>query len=118
MTARIFSITDKWGDEIVLTQEDWDRIVAKRPGVENYVDEVRQALEAPTRGDPGIVFGGRYPDTKVFYKPGLLDEDPLYKACYVCVVVRYTAGTHATLRTVYFPYNLQASLGKLLYCKN
>jgi hypothetical protein len=111
----IFVVTDKWGDEIVLTQEDWDRIVSKRPGVEHYLTEVRETLESPTRGDPGIVYEGRYIDTKVFYKAGLLDEDPLYTSCYVCVAVRYTPGTPATLRTVYFPYNIQGALGKVLY---
>jgi hypothetical protein len=112
----IFTVTDRWGDEIVLTQEDWDRIVAKRPGVEDYLGEVRETLESPTRGDPGIVYEGRYMDTKVFYKKGLLEEDPHYKACYVCVVVRYDPGKPGSLRTVYFPYNMQAKLGNLLYC--
>lgn len=111
----IFSVKDKWGDEIALRQEDWDRITSKRPGVEDYLDEVRKTLEGPTRGEPGIVYEGRYVDTKVFYKKGLLDEDPLYTACYVCVVVRYTPGKPATLRTVYFPYNMQGALGNVLY---
>jgi hypothetical protein len=113
----IFTVTDRWGDEIVLTQEDWDRIVAKRPGVEDYVEEVRETLESPTRGDSGIVYEGGYIDTKVFYKKGLLDDDPLYKACYVCVVVRYTPGKPASLRTVYFPYNMQGKLGNVVYLK-
>ncbi len=30
----IFEVTDRWGDKIVLTKQDWDRIVAKRTGVE------------------------------------------------------------------------------------
>lgn len=111
----IFSITDKWGDEIALTQEDWHRIVSKRPGVEHYLDEVREALEAPTRGDPGLVMEGRYIDTKVFLKKGLLDEDPLFTACHVAVVVRYIPGAAATIRTVYFPYNVQGAFGNVLY---
>ena len=112
----IFTVTDRWGEQIILTQEDWDRIVAKRPGVENYVDQIRQTLESPTLDEPGIVYEGGYIDTKVFYKEGLLDEDPLYKACYVSVVVQYRTGKPASLRTVYFPYNLQGRVGKLLYC--
>jgi hypothetical protein len=113
----IFTVTDKWGDEIVLTQEDWDRIVAKRPGVEDYLEEVRATLEGPNHDEPGAVYEGRYVDTKVFYKSGLLDEDPLYKACFVCVVVRYTPGMAASLRTVYFPYNMQGKLGNVVYFK-
>ena len=114
----IFRVTDRWGEEIVLTQEDWDRIVAKRPGVEGYIDQVRATLESPTLDEPGIVYEGRYEDTKVFYKKGLLDEDPLYTACYVCVVVRYMPGRPASIRTVYFPFNMQAKLGNVLYCVN
>lgn len=75
----IFSVKDKWGDEIALRQEDWDRITSKRPGVEDYLEEVRKTLEGPTRGEPGIVYEGRYVDTKVFYKMGLLDEDPFIR---------------------------------------
>jgi len=107
----IFRVTDKWGGEIVLTEEDWARITAKRPGVEGYVDHVRQTLEAPN-----MVWEGRYEDSKVFYRKGLLDEDPLYKSCYVATVVRYPpdAGS-ATIRTVYFPFYVQGALGKLLH---
>jgi hypothetical protein len=106
----IFTVTDRWGDEIALWQEDWDRIVRKRPGVENYQEHVRATLEAPN-----VVYEGRYVDTKVFYKKGLLDEDPLYKACYVAAAIRYLSGKPGSLRTVYFPYNIQGKLGKLLY---
>ena len=106
----IFRVTDKWGDEIVLTEEDWHRITTKRPGVDGYVEHVRQTLEAPT-----MVFEGRYEDSKVFYKKGLLDEDPLYRSCYVAVVVRYPGDDQsATIRTVYFPFYVQAALGSLL----
>lgn len=106
----IFRVTDKWGDEIVLMQEDWDRITTKRPGVEGYVEHVRQTLEHPS-----MVLEGRYEDSKVFYKKGLLDEDPLYKSCYVATVVRYPRGGGvATIRTVYFPFHVQGALGKVL----
>ena len=113
MTDRslIFSLTDRWGDLIVLTSEDWDRITAKRPGVEGYVDHVRQTLERPT-----MVFEGRYANSKVFYRKGLLDDDPLYKSCYVAAIVRYSGGNDpATIRTVYFPYEVRGSLGRLLH---
>jgi hypothetical protein len=107
----IFTVTDKWGDVIALTQEDWDRIVTKRPGVAGYEEHVRLTLESPT-----MVWEGGYEDSKVFYKKGLLDEDPLYKACYVATIVRYPAQDgHATIRTVYFPFHVQAKLGKLLH---
>jgi hypothetical protein len=36
----IFTVEDWQGDEICLTQEDWNRIVSKRPGVEDYVEHV------------------------------------------------------------------------------
>jgi hypothetical protein len=62
-----------------------------------------------------MVFEGRYPDTKVFFKRRLLDEDPLYKGCYVAVAVRYFNGRPGSLRTVYFPYNVQAALGNVLW---
>jgi hypothetical protein len=111
----IFSVVDRWGDEIVLTHEDWERIVSKRPDVAPYVEEVRETLEGPTRGDPGIVFEGRYPDTKAFFRRGLFDENHLFKACYVCVLVRYLPGAPASLRTVYFPINVQGAFGNVLY---
>jgi len=64
----IFKVTDRWGDEIVLTRKDWSRITAKRPGVEGYLAHVRQTLERPN-----MVYEGRYEDSKVFYGKGLLD---------------------------------------------
>ena len=107
----IFRVTDRWGDGIVLTQRDWSRITAKRPGVEGYVDHVRETLEHPS-----MVYEGRYHDSKVFYRKSLLDNDPLYTACYVAVIVRYPGGTDpATIRTVYFPFHVQAKLGRLLH---
>ncbi len=107
----IFAITDRWGDEIVLTGEDWGRITAKRPGVEGYVEHVRKTLERPS-----MVFEGRYEDSKVFYGRGLLDDDPLYRGCYVAVVVRcQESAKPATIRTVYFPFHVQGKLGRLLH---
>jgi hypothetical protein len=109
----IFRVTDRWGDEIVLTRKDWSRITAKRPGVEGYLEHVRQALERPNMVDEG-----RYEDSKVFYGKGLLDEDPLYKACYVATIVRYSGGNEpATIRTVYFPFHIQGKLGNLLHAE-
>lgn len=107
----IFRIRDRWGDEIVLTQQDWDRVTTKRPGVEGYVGHVRETLERPS-----MVYEGRYEDSKIFYRKGLLDDDPLYKACYVAVIVRYPSGHDpATIRTVYFPFHVQGKLGRLLH---
>jgi hypothetical protein len=109
----IFRVIDRWGDEIVLTQGDWDRLTAKRPGVDGYADHVRATLERPS-----IVFEGRYVGSKVFYRAGLLDDDPLYRGCYVAAVVRYPTGDEpATVRTVYFPFNVQARLGRLLHAE-
>jgi len=62
-SEEIFRVTDRWGDLIVLTREDWEGIAAKRPGVEGYVDHVRQTLEQPS-----MVFEGRYADSKVFFR--------------------------------------------------
>ena len=110
-SEEIFRVTDHWGDPIVLTRKDWERIMAKRPDVEGHVDHVRETLERPS-----MVFEGRYADSKVFYRRGLLDDDPLYKACYVATIVRYPGGSDpATIRTVYFPFHVQAALGNLLY---
>lgn len=103
----IFRVTDRWGDQIVLTEEDWDRITAKRPDVQPYRDEVRRTLE-----EPNVVFEGRWPDTKVFYAKDLLGAP--FWGCYVAVAVRYTHHP-ATIRTVYFPFNIEAKLGRLLH---
>ncbi len=74
-------------------------------------DHMRQTIERPT-----IVFEGRYADSKVFYRKGLLDDDPLYKSCYVATIVRYSGGDEpATIRTVYFPFHVQAALGTRLH---
>ena len=111
--SEIFRVTDRWGDLIVLTREDWERITAKRPGVEGYVGHVQRTLERPS-----MVFEGRYGDSKVFYRKGLLDDDPAYKGCYVAAIVRYTGpGEPATIRTVYFPFHVQAALGRLLHAE-
>jgi hypothetical protein len=106
----IFTVKDWQGNEICLKQEDWDRIVSKRPGVEDYLEQVRATLE-----DPTFVYEGRYPDSKVFFKRRMLDADPLFKGCYVAVVVRYFSDKPGSLRTVYFPYNVQAALGNVLH---
>jgi hypothetical protein len=103
----IFSVTDRWGDEIVLWEEDWARITAKRPDVAPHVEEVRRTLEKPA-----VVYEGKWPDSKVFYARDLLR--PPFGDCYVAVVVRYNVRP-ATLRTVYFPFEIRASLGTLLY---
>jgi hypothetical protein len=73
-------------------------------------NRLRETLESPN-----LVYEGGWIDTKVYYRKGLLDEDPLYKACYVAVAVRYTSDKPGSIRTVYFPYNVQAKLGKLLH---
>lgn len=113
----IFALKDKWGDEIVLTKEDWDRIVAKHPVVEPYVAEVRETLEGPTRGDPGMVFEGGYADTKAFFRPGLFDTNTRFGACYMCVLVRYLPGAPGSIRTAYLPVNVQGAFGEVLYFK-
>ena len=105
----IFRVTDRWGDLIVLTREDRDRIVAKRPDVQPFVGEVRRTLEAPN-----VVFEGRWPTTKVFYGKDLLPAP--FWGCYVAVAVRYTAHP-ATIRTVYFPFNIEARLGRVLHAE-
>jgi hypothetical protein len=106
-STELFRVTDPWGDEIVLTQADWDRIVSKRPDVQPYRDEVRRTLEAPN-----VVYEGRWPDTKVFYAKDLMNAP--FRGCYVAAAVRYNVQP-ATIRTVYFPLNIQARLGNLLY---
>lgn len=106
----IFSATDPFGEKVVLTEKDWNRIKQKRPGVDGYQDHVQQTIETPT-----AVYEGRYDDSKVFYKLGLLEEDRLYKGCYVAVVVRYLKGLDGSVRTVYFPYEMRAALGQVLH---
>ena len=106
----VFSVTDRWGDEVVLTQEDWDRIVAKRPDVAQYQNEVRRTLE-----EPNVVYEGRWPSTKVFYAKDLLGSP--FRGCYVAVAVRYCQHP-ATIRTVYFPFNIEAKLGTLLHAEH
>ena len=69
----------------------------------------RERLTSPT-----VVYEGRYADSKVFYGKNLLDDSSLYRGCYVAVIVRYSSQP-ATIRTVYFPFNIEASLGNLLY---
>jgi hypothetical protein len=109
----IFRVTDRWGDIVVLTREDWERITTKRPGVDGYVEHVRETLERPN-----MVFEARYADSKAFYRKGLLDDDPDYKGCYVATIVRYPGeGIPGSIRTVYFPFHVQAALGKLLHAE-
>ena len=111
VSDEVFRVTNKWGGAIVLTQKDWDRIKEKRPGVDGYAEHVRKTLE-----DPNMVFEGRHEDSKVFYGKGLLDDDRDYTACYVAVIVRYPPdGAPGTIRTVYFPFHVQAALGNCLH---
>lgn len=103
-------VTDRWGDEIVLTEEDVVRIDAKRgDDIGDYLDEIRTTLE-----HPNVVYEGRYADSKVFYGRDLLPDSCPFRGCYVAVIVRYR-DVPASVRTVYFPVNIAASLGTLLY---
>lgn len=101
-------MTDRWGDQIVLTEEDWDRIVAKRLEIAPYRDEIQQTLEKPN-----AVWEGGWVDTKVFYAKDLVTDHP-FRGCYVAVAVRYTSKP-ASIRTAYLSINMAANLGKLLH---
>lgn len=110
MAAETFRVTDLWGDEIVLTDDDWERICGKHPEVRPYVSEVEWTL-----GDPDVVYEGRYTDSKVFYGKGRVADWP-FGGCYIAVVVRYSAQP-ASIRTAYLPEHIEASLGTLLHIK-
>ena len=104
----LLRVTDQWGALIVLTEEDVERISAKRgDAIGSYLDEIRETLERPH-----VVYEGRHADSKVFYGKDLLDGSP-YRGCYLAVIVRYV-NVPATIRTVYFPYDISGSLGALL----
>lgn len=106
----LFSVTDFNGDAIVLTEKDWNRIVAKRLEVEPYVDEIRRTLQ-----DPDVVYEGGTSDTKVFYGKDLLTDYP-FRGCYVAVAVRYR-NQPASIRTAYLAREMRANLQQLLYIK-
>ena len=108
----IFEATDRWGEKIVLTVEDWARITAKRPDVAGHENDVLRTIESPS-----IVYEGRYANSKAFYKKGLLANDPLHWDCYVATIIRYPQdGDPPSIRTVYFPSHIQgAALGTLLF---
>jgi hypothetical protein len=107
--GEVLRVTDQWGDEIVLTEEDIQRIDAKRgDDIGRYLDEIRKTLESPS-----VVYEGRYADSKVFYGKDLLPENSPFRGCYVAVIVRYST-VPASIRTVYFPFNIAGKLGKLL----
>ena len=108
--SELLLVTDPWGAEIVLTRKDVDRIRAKRgDDIAAYLSEIRATLQAPS-----VVYEGRYADSKVFYGRDLLSSGSLYRGCYVAVIVRYDS-VPASVRTVYFPFNIEANLGKLLH---
>jgi len=108
--SAVLDITDKTGAEVVLTEADIARIDAKRnDDIGRYCEQIRQTLE-----DPDYLWEGRHKDTKAFYRKGLLPEDSPFRGCFVCVMVRYS-DIRASVRTVYFPFNMNAKLGNLLY---
>jgi hypothetical protein len=108
----ILKVTDQWGDEIVLTEEDIARINAKRGDeIGRYLDEIRGTLE-----DPDVVYEGRYEDSKVFYGKERAPADSPFGGCYVAVIVRYSSEP-ASVRTVYFPFNISGALGRLLFLR-
>lgn len=108
--SELLRVTDPWGDEIILTQKDVDRITAKRgDNIAAYLSEIRTTLQAPS-----VVYEGRYVHSKVFYGQDLLSSDSPYRGCYIAVIVRYDS-VPASVRTVYFPFNIEANLGKLLH---
>lgn len=108
--SELARVTDRWGDEIVLTQEDVRRIDAKRgDDIAVYLEEIRGTLERPD-----VVYEGGYADSKVFYGKDRLPESSPFRGCYVAVIVRYRSQP-ASVRTVYFPFNISGRLGKLLY---
>lgn len=108
--AELFRVTDRFGDEIVLTEEDVTRIDAKRgDDIASYCDEIRGTLTQPSS-----VWGGRWKDSKVFYGKDRLPEMCPFRGCYVAVIVRYSS-VPASIRTVYFPFEMSGQLGDLLY---
>ena len=108
----VLKVTDQWGDEIVLTEEDVARIDAKRGDtIGRYLAEIRGTL-----ADPDVVYEGRYEDSKVFYGRDRLPDDSRFRGCYVAVIVRYSTKP-ASVRTVYFPFNISGALGRLLFLR-
>ncbi len=71
------------------------------------MNEVQRTLQ-----HPNAVYEGRWPETKVFYAKDLLGHS--FRGCYVAVAVRYSQQP-ASIRTVYFPFNIEARLGRLLH---
>ena len=111
MTRELFRLADPWGDEVVLTEARWERIVSKHPEVAPYVTEVRATIAAPN-----VVYEGRHAlTTKVFYARGLI-EDPPFDACWVQVVVRYTEQP-AVVSTALLPFRIAADLGQVLHLR-
>jgi len=71
----VLRVTDPWGDEIVLTEEDVARIDAKRgDDIGEYLDAIRPTLE-----HPNVVYEGRYLDSKVFYGRDLLPDSSPFR---------------------------------------
>jgi hypothetical protein len=106
----VLRVTDRWGDEIVLTDEDIARIDSKHgDDITPYLPQVRTTLE---RSNP--VWEGRYVDSKVFYGKGLMPNESPFRGCYVAVIVRYSS-VPASVRTVYFPGEMRGKLGRLIY---
>jgi hypothetical protein len=108
--VELFRLTDQFGDEIVLTDADWQRIARKHPEIEPYISEVESTLR-----DPDVVYEGRYTDSKVFYGKSRVTHRP-FGGCYLAVVVRYSTQP-ASIRTAYLPEHIEASLGTLLHIK-
>jgi hypothetical protein len=106
----VLRVTDQWGDEIVLTEEDVARIDSKRgDDIALYAEEIESTLVRPS-----AVWEGRWADSKVFYGKDRLPDNCPFRGCYVAVIVRYLS-VPASVRTVYFPFNMTGHLGNLLY---
>jgi hypothetical protein len=105
----IFSVKDRWGYEVVLTEAAWQHATKRHPELIGNESLIECAVMMPT-----LVYETPHKrPSKGFYAKGLLG-DPPFRGCYVAVFVRYTTNP-AVVVTAYFVRRLSANPGKLLH---
>ena len=84
--GRVFRVTDRWGRDTLLTQDQWSsHIVARRASFSGRASIVADTLTAPAF----VNFDKTYPDREVVYRPSPLPHP--YGRSLIRVIVRFDA---------------------------
>lgn len=107
----VFTVQTEWSGETILPNSAWWHICQKHPEVRCYVEQIKTTLL-----HPNLVYetGFKKP-TRAFYASGLISDNPRFRACWMCVFVRYEPDP-SVVCTAYLPSRVK-NHAKLLCAK-